>query len=154
MLDDYFANNGALSGECDVVGPTTEMGSHIVEKPADDLGIEYARFNLRIENGVIILRHHFIVDVEIGEYTVTVGTDNVTLVHDKDNRYYFETTHEIGELDKPVTIKVEVGQNSVEYDVSVYSYIAVALEKSDNENVKTVLKSLYDLNEAVKQGKE
>ncbi len=154
MLEDYFANEGVLSGEYDVVGPTTDMGSHKVEKPDDDLGIEYAQFNLRIENGIIILRHHFLVDAEIGEYTVTVGEDKVTLIHDKDNRYYFETTHEIGELDKPITITIEVGQNSVEYDVSVYSYIAVALEKGDNENVKTVLRALYDLNDAVKQGKE
>ncbi len=150
MLDDYFANEGVLSGEYDVVGPTTDMGSHKVEKPVDDLGIEYAQFNLRVVDGDVILRHHFVVDSNVEEYTVTVGGEEVTLIHDNGNRYYYETTHEIGKLHAPVTIKIQVGQGSVEYDVSVYSYIAVALEKSDDEDLKAVLNALYDLNEAAK----
>ena len=87
---------------------------------------------------------------EIGEPTLIVGDKEETLIPDGyDNVYYIETTHEIGKLDEAVTISVNVGQNSVEYDVSVYSYMAIALEQGD-DSVKTLGRALYDLKEAAK----
>ena len=151
MLDDFFANEGTLTGSYEVVGPADgALDANKVVKPADDFGIEYAHFNLRVENGTIYLRHHFVVYREIGEAVVMADGNEVILVYDEVNNIYFiETEHEIGKLHEAKTLTVEVGPYNVEYDVSVYSYLAIALEQGD-DNVKTFAKALYDLNEAAK----
>ena len=51
--------------------------------------------------------------------------------------------------DKAAEIVIEVEGETVEYDVSVYSYLAIALEKGD-DSLKDVAKAIYDLNEAIK----
>ncbi len=151
IIDDFFANDGVLTGDYEVVGPADgDLDANKVTKPADDFGVEYAHFNLRIENETIILRHHFVVYSEIGEAIVTADGNEVTLVYDEDNSIYFiETVHEIGKLHEATTLTVEVGPSNVEYDVSVYSYLAIALEQGD-DSVKTFAKALYDLNEAAR----
>ncbi len=146
-LDNYF-NEGA-NNEVNPVGPTTPLDSFKVTRPSEKVtGLEYAQFNLRFENG-IILRHHFIVEQNIGLYTFTVNGVEVTPVNTGAKVYYIETVCEAGKLHVPDTITVKKGDESVDFSVSVYSYIAVALEKSTDPKVKTALKSLYDYNEAL-----
>ena len=146
-LDNYFNDK---SNAVNPVGPTTSLDRFKVIRPSEKVtGLEYAQFNLRFENGIII-RHHFIVEGDnIDLYTFTVNGVKVTPTKTGAEVYYIETTAEAGKLHVPDTITVKKGNKSVDFSVSVYSYIAVALEKSDDSKLINVLKSLYDLNEAL-----
>ena len=147
-LDNYFNGGDAA---IDATGPVAgSLDRFKVTRPSEKVtGLEYAQFNLRFENGIII-RHHFIVEGDnIDLYTFTVNGVKVTPTKTGAEVYYIETTAEAGKLHVPDTITVKKGNESVDFSVSVYSYIAVALEKSNDANLINVLKSLYDLNEAL-----
>ena len=94
----------------------------------------------------LCMRHHFISNVD--EFTVYVNGEEITPDNvEGTNIYYFDVFYGIATYADEVNIVIEVEGETVEYDVSVYSYIAIALEKGD-DSVKTFVKALYDLNEA------
>ncbi len=132
-----------------VVGPTTTMDeAFVVEKIENVVGYEYKYFNIDFdENGKLFLRHHFIVTGELP--TVTVDGVAKDLKQDEGyNTYYIDTYYEAGEYDIAKTIVV----NGDTYRVSLYSYIKLALE-GEVELTKaeeTLLRALYDLNEAMR----
>ncbi len=148
-LDNYF---NKVDNTVNPVGPTTSLDSFKVTRPSESVtGLTYKLFNLRFDfdNGKIILRHHFEVNGEKELYTFTVDGEKVDLVNEGSNIYYFETAAEPGKLHVPAVIKVAKGGKSVDFAVSVYSYIEVALKQSTDGREINVLKSIYDLNEAV-----
>lgn len=147
-LANYF-----FGGEYDIdaVGPEAgALDDYKLTKPADDLGLIYALFNLRFDgdNGRFALRHHFIVNAS--EYTVKVNGVEVELSQDEGyNTYYVETSHGTNELAEAATITIEVGGESVSYEVSVYSYFAVALKNTSDAKLIDFINALYDYNEFV-----
>ena len=116
-----------------------------VEKIEDVVGYEYVLFNIHFdENGKVFLRHHFIVTDSV---TVTLNGEEVTLQHAGGNIYYFDTEPEVGKYH--VADKISV--NGDVYEVSLYSYIKVALDKGGlNEKQEKLVRALYDLNETAK----
>lgn len=145
-FENYFAKE-----EVTYVGPAIPEGAlddYKVVKPADTVsGIEYVHFNLRFEED-FYFRHHFIIDGD-GEYTVTLNGEEVELINVAGtNIYYFE--YVANELDKADTIAISDGTNSEEYNVSVYSYFAIALEQSEDEGLKNIISGLYSLYEIAK----
>ncbi|MBQ8254170.1 MAG: hypothetical protein IJY94_01540, partial [Clostridia bacterium] len=79
---------------------------------------------------------------------VTVDSVAETLKQDEGyNTYYVDTYYEAGKYDEAKTITV----NGDTYNVSLYSYIKLALEGTDvdlTDAEETLLRALYDLNEA------
>ena len=145
------AINNILNGgtaDITVVGPDGEMDdAFVVEKIENTVGYQYALFNIDFdENGDLFLRHHFIVTGELPE--VTVDSVAETLKQDEGyNTYYVDTYYEAGKYDEAKTITV----NGDTYNVSLYSYIKLALEGTDvdlTDAEETLLRALYDLNEA------
>lgn len=143
-----FLDKGDI--EIEVNGPSEDAlnGDKLENVYQDVNGFEYAHFNLRFENNVIILRHHFV--TEGAQITVTANGNFIEVTKHSDNVYYFETTYEIGAIHIPVDFTVTDGNESADYSVSVYSYIAVALDKTEDVNLIQALRALYDVNEAAK----
>ncbi len=135
-----------------VVGPATTMDeAFVVEKIENVVGYEYKLFNVTFDdNDNVILRNHLIVEGELP--TVTVDGKAVTLLTDdecSDGVYYFDITPVAGKYDVPSTVEI----NGDTYNVSLYSYIKLALEGTEVELTdaeRTLLKALYDLNEAMR----
>ena len=147
IIDDFFANEGKLTGDYTVSGPAAgALDGFKVVKPADNLGVEYAHFNLRYEEERgLILRHHFISNVD--EFTLTVNGEVITPENvEGTNIYFFDVIYPIATYDQAAKIVIEVDGETVEYNVSIYSYLAIALEKGD-ESTQTLAKAIYDLNE-------
>ena len=138
-------------GENEVVavGPQDNMSDdYKVAKPAPVTGFTYAQFNLHFgENGEVFLRHHFIIE---GDVTVTLNGEAVEFMNDgcPENVYYIDVAPEAGKYHIADTITVN-GTTNIK--VSLYSYIKIALESGTlNEKQETLLRALYDLNEAAK----
>ncbi len=138
--------------EVDVKGPDDgaldDYEAKKSENTIDDF--EYLQFNLRLENKIVSLRHHIkLVDADM--YTVKADGVFVELVsYPGTDMYYFETVADIGELHKAHIITVSDGTNTVTLEISVYSYIKIALNASIKDEEKAVLKALYDYNEATR----
>ncbi len=135
--------------EVEAVGPDGAMSDdYKVIKPADIDGFKYVMFNLHFdENGKVFLRHHFIIT---GDVTITLNGEAVELKNDgcSANVYYIDAAPEAGKYHVADTITVNV---TTEIKASLYSYIKVALESGTlSEKQETLLKALYDLNEAMK----
>ncbi|MBQ8254520.1 MAG: metallophosphoesterase [Clostridia bacterium] len=143
---DNILNGG--TADVTVVGPTTTMDeAFVVEKIENVVGYEYKYFNVDFDaNGNVILRNHFIVTGELP--TVTLNGEEVALKQDEGyNTYYLDITPVAGEYDVANVVTV----NGDTYNVSLYSYIKLALEGTDvdlTDAEETLLRALYDLNEA------
>ncbi len=134
-----------------VVGPATTMDeAFVVEKIENVVGYEYTLFNVTFDdNDNVILRNHLIYSGELP--TVTLNGNPVELKTDgcSEGVCYFDITPVAGEYD----IATEVTINGDTYNVSLYSYIKLALEGTDVELTNaegTLLRALYDLNEAMR----
>ena len=111
-----------------------------------ELSVTYAQFNLRLEDGSLVLRHHF--GITAAEYKIYVNDVEVMLSQEEGyNTYYFETECEFGKLAETVKITVTVGGESVDYYVSAYSYMAIALENTEDADLINAINALYDYNE-------
>ena len=133
---DYIEAVGPAAGALDSFA-TTQTGT------AD--GFTYVYFNVYFTaDGKVVLRNHFYIT---GDVTVTLNGNEATLANDEcpENVYYLDIVLEAGQYD--VAQKIAAGE--CEISVSLYSYIKVALEKGVSDDQETILRALYDLNEAV-----
>ncbi|MBO5040417.1 MAG: DUF4982 domain-containing protein [Clostridia bacterium] len=138
--------------DLDVKGPGEGALDAYEAKKSDDVldGFKYKQFNLRLENKIVTLRHHIkLVDAE--SFTLLVdGKDVVLINYEGTDYYYFETTADMGKLHHAHVITVSDGTTTVTVEISVYSYIKIALDNNIKDEERTVLKALYDLNEATR----
>ncbi|MBQ8253963.1 MAG: metallophosphoesterase, partial [Clostridia bacterium] len=133
--------------DIEAVGPTTAMNPVFdVTKPSTaPADYEFKYLNIYFdENDDVVLRMTFIVN---GEVTVTINGDAVTLKQDEGyNTYYLDVTPVAGQYDVANVVTV----NGDTYNVSLYSYIKLALQGNEvklTDAEETLLKALYDLNE-------
>ena len=144
---DNILNGG--TADVTVVGPTTGMDANFdIEKPATTpADYEFKYLNIYFdENDNVVLRMTFIVT---GEVTVTLNNNEATLKQDDGyNTYYLDVTPVAGEYDVANVVTV----NGDTYNVSLYSYIKLALEGEVDltDAEETLLRALYDLNEAMR----
>ncbi len=134
------------SNNVTVVGPTGTMADDYLVEKIEGVAYEYKYFNIAFDDeDNFFLRHHIVCD---GTLTVTVNGTPVVLKSDSKNVYYFDTYYEAGQFHVGKDIVI----NGDAYNVSLYSYIKLALESgvelSDAE--ETFLRALYDLNEALR----
>ncbi len=150
------AFNNAFNGGTNnvtVVGPTDGLIDYAAKVIGTEIdGVTYTMFNIHHDNnGNVVLRHHFLIE-ESGVKIYVNGTEQA-LTAEGNNYYFFDITPVLGKYDVADEIKVVLGDASVAYTVSLYSYIKVAL--ADTENTLSLaqidlLKALYDLNELAK----
>lgn len=136
----------------DVKGPDEGALDGYEAKKSDNTidDFEYLQFNLRLENKIVTLRHHIKL-VDTDKYTVMADGAEVELInYPGTDIYYFETVANMGELHKAHIITVSDETNTVLLEISVYSYIKIALNASIKDEEKAVLKALYDYNEAIR----
>ena len=144
---DNILNGG--TADVTVVGPTTGMDANFdIEKPATTpADYEFKYLNIYFdENDNVVLRMTFIVT---GEVTVTLNNNEATLKQDDGyNTYYLDVTPVAGEYEVANVVTV----NGDTYNVSLYSYIKLALEGEVDltDAEETLLRALYDLNEAMR----
>ncbi|MBE6583248.1 MAG: hypothetical protein E7648_08325, partial [Ruminococcaceae bacterium] len=138
--------------DLDVKGPGEGALDAYEAKKSDDVldGFEYKQFNLRLENKIATLRHHIkLVDAE--SFTLLVDGKDVELInYVGTDYYYFETVADMCKLHHAHVITVSDGTTTVTVEISVYSYIKIALDNNIKDEERTVLKALYDLNEATR----
>ncbi len=153
-FDNYLNNN---DGEVTVIGPAAgALDDYAVTGNVID-GAEYKLFNIDFDdNGNMFLRHHFIIENNAKVYLngVEITLNNV----ENTNIYYFDVTPVAGKYHVADAIKVVSGENEETYNVSLYSYIKVALDEDNvgqlSDKQLTLLNSLYDLNEEAREDKQ
>ena len=149
-FDNVF-NNG--NNNVTVIGPADGLNDFATGTNGSNIdGVEYYMFNIHHdENGNVILRHHFLIEVE--GVKIYVNGAEKALTAEGNNYYFLDTTPVLGKYDVADSIKVVVGDKTVTYTTSLYSYIKVALADTTGElSLAKIdyLKALYDLNEAAK----
>ena len=135
------------SNNVTVVGPTGTMADDYIVEKIEGVAYEYKYFNIAFDDeDNFFLRHHFVSE---GALTVTVNGTPVELKSESANVYYFDVYPVAGQYH----VADEISVNGDVYYVSLYSYIKLALETDGleltNDQV-TLLKALYDLNEALR----
>ena len=120
-------------------------------------GAEYKLFNIDFDaNGNMFLRHHFIIENNAKVYLN--GTELTLNNVANTNIYYFDVTPVAGKYHVADAIKVVSGDKEETYNVSLYSYIKIALGEGNvgqlSDKQLTLLKSLYDLNEEAREDKQ
>lgn len=119
-------------------------------------GAEYKLFNIHFDDsGKMYLRHHFIIDNNAKVYLN--GVEQALINVEGTNIYYFDVTPKAGEYHIADAIAVNNGKTEETYEVSLYSYLKIALDENNVGELSPakidLLKSLYDLNEASKEEK-
>ena len=144
MINDFFANGKITGDYIAAVGPAAgALDSFATVQNGTANGFTYAQFNLLFIDGKVALRHHFIITEEV---TVTLNGEAVELKNDEcpENVFYFDVELDVGEFDDAQVIAA----GDAEITVSLYSYIKVALEEGVSADQETILRALYDVNEA------
>jgi hypothetical protein len=143
MIKDYITN-GKLTGEyIEAVGPEALGDEYKVTQTAPVDGAAYVQFNVVFDaEGNVYLRHHFYIT---GDVTITLNGEAVVLKNDgcSEGVFYFDEL-----MDHSYDNASEIGIGNETIEVSLYSYIKIALGKVSADQ-ETILRALYDFNEAM-----